>query len=159
MKKFKNYTLKEYSDVLSQKTPIPGGGSAVALSAALGAGLISMVANYSKGKSHDARIEKEIQKILNKSEKLRKRFLDLVDLDAQAYMKVVKARNKGEQAKRKAQAQSQKVPLEICRLCYGAVQLTPFLVSKGNKYLVSDVEVAVELLLSAFNASLAFLKE
>jgi len=37
---------------------------------------------------------------------------------------------------------------------YQALDLTPFLVAKGNPYLLSDVEVAVELLEAGFMSSI-----
>ena len=153
MKEYKNHTIKDYLDVLAKKTPAPGGGSAAALTAALGAALLSMVAHYSLGKTSSRQNEQRIKATLKHSEQLRKRFLMLVDLDAQAYLNLVKTRKaspaKRNAAKRKAAA----VPLEICKLCYKAVQLSPTLVRYGNKYLILDVKVALELLLAAFNAA------
>ena len=154
MKKFKDHTVKQYLDALSIKVPVPGGGSAAALSAAIGVGLISMVANYSKGKSSSKRVELRIKSILQKSEKIRKRLLALVDLDAEAYMKVVESRKASDKVKKAALKKAAGVPLEVSKLCYSAIQLTPFLVKEGNKYLVSDVEVAVELLFSAYKSAL-----
>lgn len=153
MKKYKNHTLGEYLNVLSKKTPVPGGGSAAALTAATGAALVSMVANYSCGKSKFKRIENKISGILKQSEKIRKRLLELVDLDAQAYLGVVKARGASPQIKKRASKKAAKVPHEVCQLCYKAIQLTPFLVENGNQYLVSDIEVAVEMFQAAFNSA------
>lgn len=154
MKKFKNYTLKQYVEQLSQRTPVPGGGSAAALAAALGAALVSMVAHYSLGKGKPALMERKIKKILKESEKLKKRFLALVDLDAQAYLAVVKARKKSPKIKKAALKRAREVPLEVCNRCYEAVELTPFLVHHGNAYLVSDIQVANELLLAAFKSAM-----
>lgn len=154
MKKYKSHTLKEYLNSLSKKTPIPGGGSAAALTAALGLGLISMVANYSKEKSKSKRIEKRILTTIKTSEQIRKRLLQLVDLDAEAYLKVVKSRKSSASARQKALKQARSVPAEVTRLCYKAVQLTPFLIKNGNKHLASDLKIAVEMLLAAYNASL-----
>lgn len=153
MKAYKGYTLKEYLNSLSAKSPVPGGGSAAALTAALGVALISMVANYSKGKSACNRTEARIKGTLQKSERIRKRLLELVDLDAKAYLKVVAARKSSVKAKKSALKKAAAVPREVCRLCYDAIQLTPFLVQKGNKNLISDIEVASELLLAAFNSA------
>ncbi len=138
---------------MSKKTPVPGGGSAAALTAATGAALISMVANYSRGKSKSKRIEDKISSILKQNEKIRKRLLALVDLDAQAYLGVVKARTASPQVKKRASMKAAKVPHEVCQLCYEAIQLTSYLVKNGNQYLVSDIEVAVEMLQAAFNAA------
>mgnify|MGYP001600826961 FL=1 len=153
MTNFKNFTLNQYLDVLAQRTPVPGGGSAAALTAALGAALISMVAHYSLGKGKSAAIEKKIRVILQKSERLRGQFLQLVDLDAQAYLKVVKAQRNA-QAKKAALKKARAVPLEVGRRCYSAVQLTPYLLQHGNQYVISDIQVAVEFLLAAFKSAM-----
>lgn len=153
MKPFRNYSLSEYTRVLSLKVPAPGGGSAAALTAALGAALLSMVANYSLGKTSSRVHEQKIKASLKQSEQLRKRFLALVDLDAKAYLNVVKTRKAAPAKRAAARRKAAEVPLEVCKLCYKAVQLSPTLVRYGNKYLVSDVNVALELLLAAFNAA------
>ena len=153
MKYFKNYSLSEYTRVLSLKVPAPGGGSAAAATAALGAALLSMVANYSLGKTFSRPNKQKIKWALKQSEQLRKRFLALVDLDAQAYLNVVKTRKASPAKRNAARRKAAEVPLEVCKLCYKAVQLSPALVCYGNKYLVSDVKVALELLLAAFNAA------
>lgn len=153
MKKFKNFTLKEYVEVLSKKEPTPGGGSAAAYAGALGVGLILMVAHYSQGKSEKKSIENQLNTLIKKSETYRNRLLELVDLDAEAYMRVVKARKGMQKEKDTAAKAATKIPKEVCKVCYQAVQLLPFLVENGNKHLIGDVEVAAELLLSAFNSA------
>ena len=153
MKKYKNHTLCEYLDVLSKKTPVPGGGSAAALTGATGAALVSMVANYSKGISQSRKTENKICSLLKQSEHIRKRLLELVDLDAQAYLGVVKARKQSAQVKKKALREAAKIPREVCRLCYKGIQLAPYLVEEGNPYLISDIEVAAEMFLAAFNSA------
>lgn len=158
MKPFKNHTLKEYINVLSAKSPAPGGGSAAALSAAVGTALLGMSARYSQGKGRPKNIEKKIARVVKESGKLQARLLELVDLDAKAYLGVVKARQGTPAAKRAASARARAVPLEICRLCLKAVELTPDLVRYGNKHLMSDVEVAVELLVASYKSAMINVK-
>ncbi|MCX5711171.1 MAG: cyclodeaminase/cyclohydrolase family protein [Candidatus Omnitrophica bacterium] len=134
---YKNETIKKYSDDLAAKLPAPGGGSAAALSAALGVSLISMVANFTIGKPKYAKYETEVKKILHDSEKLRAEFLNLVDLDVSAYNS-------------KDMRQALNVPFMCCRLCFEAAKLCPELVKKGNVNLISDVAVAAIMLESAF---------
>jgi len=153
LKKFKNYTLKSYLEILEKKEPVPGGGSACAYSAALAAGLISMVAVYSKNKGKSKTVELRIEKISEQSKGISHRLLELVDLDAKAYLNVVKAKNKSAGEKKKALMEAQKVPAEICQLSYRAVNLISYLVKNGNKYLISDLEVAAELLFSAHRSA------
>lgn len=134
---YKDESLNKYLDDLAAKLPAPGGGSAAALTAAMGASLISMVVNFTLGKAKYAEYEKELKKILEKSEKLREEFLNLVDLDVMAY-------------KSRHVRDALDVPLMVCRLCFEAILLCPALIKKGNINLISDVAVAAILLESAF---------
>jgi formiminotetrahydrofolate cyclodeaminase len=134
---YKDSTLQKYLDDLAAKLPAPGGGSAAALAAALGASLISMVINFTLGKPKYAQYEKELRKALAKSESLKQEFLNLVDLDVAAY-----------QSKNLKDTLS--VPFMVTRLCFEAINLCPDLIKKGNVNLISDVAVAAVLLESAF---------
>jgi formiminotetrahydrofolate cyclodeaminase len=138
--KYKNQTLTKYLNDLAAKIPAPGGGSAAALNAALGASLLSMVVNFTLGKPKYAAFQKELKLIFAKSERLRKQFLELVDRDVLAY-----------QSKNIHKALA--IPFETARLCCQAVQLCPPLVKRGNLNLISDVAVAAVLLESAFAAA------
>ena len=156
---FASKTLEEYLDQLSRKEPVPGGGSAAALSAALGAGLVSMVANYSVGrKANTKAVDRKLNNILKQSEAIRRRLLELVSLDSEVYLKVSTARSLDKKVQKQAAKAARAVPLEVCKLCYKAIDLTPFLVLEGNPYLLSDVKVAVELLMAAFNGALIMVR-
>jgi formiminotetrahydrofolate cyclodeaminase len=151
---FKEKTLQEYLDQLSRREPVPGGGSAAALTAAMAVSLISMVTNYSIGrKSNTKAVDQRLTRILSQSEPIRLRLLELTSLDSEAYLKVSAARSLDKKAQRKAAKEAKAVPQEVCKLCFKAIQLTPYLADKGNPHLLSDVEVALELLLSAFYAA------
>ena len=137
---YKEACLKKYLDDLAARLPAPGGGSAAAFNAALGAALISMVVNFTLGKPKYAQYEFELKETLGKSEKLREEFLALVDLDVVAYQS-------------KDLNQALDVPLRIARLCVEAAKLCPPLIRKGNVNLISDVAVAAILLESAFTSA------
>ncbi len=158
MKKFKDHTLQEYLDRLAAREPVPGGGSAAALSSALGTGLIAMVTQYSLGKDKPKAVEAKFQKILSRTHGIRERLLALVDEDAQGYLGIVAARKLDKKAQKTAAKKAAQVPREICRLSYEVVELTPFVVEHGNPYLMSDVEVALELLLAGFHSALVMVK-
>ena len=134
---YKNQNLIKFLDDLSAKLSAPGGGSAAALTAAMGASLISMVVNLTLGKPKYIAFEHELKEILAKSEKLRNDFLGLVDLDVVAYQS-------------KDIRKALDVPLMLARLCCEAAKLCPPLIKKGNLNLISDVGVAAVLLESAF---------
>ncbi len=130
-------TLKEYLNDLAARLPAPGGGSAAAMSSALGAALLSMVLNFTIGKPKYAEYENELKMMLVSSQGLRNDFLRLVDLDVTAYQ----SRNAKE---------SLDVPLKVCRLSFEAMQLCLPLIKKGNSNLISDVAVAAVLLEAGF---------
>jgi formiminotetrahydrofolate cyclodeaminase len=133
-------SLREYLNDLAAKLPAPGGGSAAALNAALGVSLVSMVVNFTIGKPKYAKYETELKSILEKSEKLRTEFLDLVDLDVVAY-------------KSKNLRDALDIPFMVARLCFEGIKLCPPLIKKGNINLISDVAVAAIFLESAFSAA------
>jgi formiminotetrahydrofolate cyclodeaminase len=137
---YKDETLKKYLDDLAAKLPAPGGGSAAALSAALGASLISMVVNFTLGKPKYAQYGNELKNIVEKAEKLKIKFLNLVDLDVEAY-------------KSKNLSDALNVPFMVCSLCSEGIKLCPPLIKKGNINLISDVAVAAILLESAFSSA------
>jgi formiminotetrahydrofolate cyclodeaminase len=137
---YKDETLKKYLDDLAAKLPAPGGGSAAALTAGLGASLISMVVNFTIGKPKYASVEAELKTILEKSEKLKEEFLRLVDLDVVAY-------------ESKNIRDALDVPFMVARLCFEGIRLCLPLVTKGNVNLISDVAVAAILLEAAFSSA------
>jgi methenyltetrahydrofolate cyclohydrolase len=137
---YKDKSLKKYLNDLAAKLPAPGGGSASAMNAAMGASLISMVVNFTLGKPKYARFEKELKSIFKNSEELRNELLDLVDLDILAY-------------KSKNLQEAMEVPFMVCGLCFKTAKLCPPLINKGNINLISDVVVAAILLESAFKSA------
>lgn len=136
-----NKSLKKYLDDLAAKLPAPGGGSGAALVAGLGSALISMVINFTLGKPKYAKYKKDLTKWLSISERIRKRFLQLVDLDIVAF-------------KSKDINKALNVPLEVTRLCLEAIRLCPPLVKKGNINLITDVAVAAIMLEAGFSSAL-----
>ena len=70
--------LHYYLDELASVKSTPGGGSASALSGAMGAALASMVARLTLGKADYVEVQPEIEALLQQTEKLRGRFQELI---------------------------------------------------------------------------------
>ena len=137
---YANKSIKRYLNDLAGRLPAPGGGSGAALAAGLGAALIGMVINFTLGKPRYARYQGDLTRMLSASERIRRRLLELVDLDVLAF-------------KSKDINKAVNVPLEVSRLCSEAMRLCPPLVKKGNINLISDVAVAAILLEAGFSSA------
>ena len=74
-----------------------------------------MVTRYSQGKGKTPSVEKQFTRILKTSEQLRVRLLELVDLDAQAYQGIVRARKLSIKEKKKAEKEAQAISKEVCK--------------------------------------------
>jgi len=163
MGEYKGESLEKYLDDLAAKLPAPGGGSVVALVAALGAGLLSMVSNFTLGKEKYRENQEEIEKILKRSEQLRKKLTELVDEDVRLYGEVSHAyklpgstgKEKGMRSKtiERAYKHALTVPLEVAGCCRQGLDLARRLVDIGNMRLVSDVGVAAGLLEAALKGA------
>jgi len=148
-------TVRDYAAVVAAREPVPGGGSVAALAGALGAGLTSMVCNYTAGNVKYAAVEADVRRILARADALRDKLLKLVDEDTQVYAQVTAAyklpRATGEEKAARREAIQQAliaaaaVPMEIGRAAREVALLDQELVGIGNPNLVSDVGVAVLL--------------
>jgi formiminotetrahydrofolate cyclodeaminase len=152
-------TLQHYLDDLASAQPTPGGGSASALSGAMGAALASMVCRLTLGKSDYAEVQSEIENILEQTEQLRARFQQLLDEDIAAYGRLsacykMPRETDEERAARTAAIQKQLVeaalvPLEMVQC---AAQLTQYCVriaEIGNVNVLSDIATAAALATAA----------
>ncbi len=78
-------SLATFLDHLASNAPTPGGGSVAALCGALSAALGSMVANLTLGREKYRDVEPTIHAALERSERLRSDFLQLINDDIAAY--------------------------------------------------------------------------
>ncbi len=137
MVKYCRKSVEKYNCCLAAGSAVPGGGSAAAVAAAMGTALLSMVINFSVGRKAYAAHEKRLKEILSEAEKLRVRFLELADLDSEAFS--------GRDMRR-----SLDISFIICRLCYEAVKFCPEVLKKGNPNLCTDTGTAAAMLEAAF---------
>jgi glutamate formiminotransferase/formiminotetrahydrofolate cyclodeaminase len=138
-----------FLDDLAAGTPTPGGGSAAAYAAAMGAGLLSMVARLTIGKKKYAEVEAQMQTALEKAESLRADLTATVDEDAAAFeavmsaFKLPKETAKQEKARSKAigsaTLRAAQIPLEVARKATHVIELAKEVTEQGNLNAVSDV--------------------
>ena len=152
-------SAREFLDQLASNAPTPGGGSAAALAGALGAGLVSMVCQFTVGREKYAEVEADMQRVLSRSEELRAELQEAVDADIQAYGSYGRASamsrdTDDEKAARAAALQgalreSTEVPLGVAERCAELLGLAVEAAEKGNVYLISDAAVGAEMAAAA----------
>lgn len=156
-------TIQEFINVLSSKEPVPGGGGASALAAAVGMALGSMVANLTAGKKKYAEYQAQIEDILQKAEALTKELLAGMDKDAEAFEPLAKAyglpKDTEEQiAQRtkvmeKALLDASLAPLSLMEQILKAMELTGTLADIGSNLAISDAGVSIQMLSAALNGA------
>jgi len=152
-------SLQEYLDDLASDRPTPGGGSTAALSGAMGAALVCMVARLTPGKADYAAVQPEIETIIERVERLRTRFQQLVQADIEAYgqlsacFKMPRTTSEEKVARTKAiqeqLVEAALVPLEMAERAAELVQDCQRIAEIGNKHVLSDIGVAATLAFSA----------
>jgi formiminotetrahydrofolate cyclodeaminase len=146
-------TLKAYLEDLAAKSPTPGGGSAAALSAAIGVSLLSMVANYTAGNPKYKDSSERASVILAKVKTARARLETLVDEDVEAYgrlSKTLKEKGNDKNAMEAAYKEAVNPPFEVCKISADCLNLCDELAEFGNRSLITDTAIAVILLEGAF---------
>ncbi|MBQ9389824.1 MAG: cyclodeaminase/cyclohydrolase family protein [Synergistaceae bacterium] len=149
----------EFSKLLGAKVSMPGGGAASALVGALGSALCQMAANFTVGNKRYLDVEDEMKSIVERSDKLRARLIELADEDAKAFPELSAAWKLPKDAPdrqaifEKAALNACKAPLEMVKCCCEAIDLLSVVMEKGNVMLISDVGCGVLLCEAAMNSA------
>ena len=138
-------SLKDFTQVLADKVPVPGGGGTAALCGALAASLGAMAANYTVGKKKYEMYEEDVRELLKTADKLRIKLLDLVEEDAIAFEPLSKAYAipkddpAREEALQEATLAAAYTPLDIMDACADVIDVLDELADKCNRLMISDV--------------------
>jgi len=152
-------TVRDLTERLASRDPVPGGGSASALAGALGAALVEMVCELTVGKPEYEDVDAVARQISAGAGELRGSLLAAAEEDAAAYLDVVAARRlprdgDEERAARKAaigeaSVAATEVPLRVARLATEVLELAASIASVGNRNAVSDAGAAALLAAAA----------
>lgn len=143
--KFLRKSLAGYLDMLADRTSVPGGGSAAALVAAIGAGLVLMAARYSR---------KVPSRRLRLLDTCFKRLRKNIEEDSRVYWAWDQARRRHASIRvlKRLRARTQEVPTEVIREAQRAEQSAKQLKASINPYLLSDFKMGLRLLRVAQSA-------
>ena len=152
-------TVAAFTEELASPAPVPGGGGASALAAAIGVSLGDMVGELTVGKKKYANVEEEIQSLMARAQALRIRFLELVDADAAAFAPLAKAYGIPKEDPNRVQIMEEalktacSVPMDIMRACAEAIDIIEEFAAKGSKLAVSDAGCGAILCKAAMQAA------
>lgn len=140
----------------SSSDPTPGGGSASALSSAIGASLLMMVCGLPKTKSNSDEDRTRLQAAALTLTGYRQELTEAVDADTRAYDQVVAAyklpkatddeKRVRKDAIQRAMRAATDVPLRVMRLSADALKESAIVAAHGHSGASSDVGVAIALL-------------
>jgi len=163
--RLRDLTLDRFVSVLASAEPVPGGGSASAVAASLGAALIAMVASLSEGRARYVMYADVHRRTKAAGTELADRLLTIADDDAAAYatfsaaMKMPRE-TPDEQALRRDAMQAaaraaSEVPFRCVEACLEVVEGAELLAARCNVNASSDLDVAVLLAVAAAKGAAA----
>ena len=141
---FAQASCTEFVTVLASNAPVPGGGGASALVAAIGTALGNMVGSLTVGKKKYADVEEEIIALKAKCDKLQADLLAQIELDAKGFEPLSKAYGipkdnpDRDRILEDATVVACQVPVKIMELCCEALDAIAVFAAKGSRLAVSD---------------------
>jgi formiminotetrahydrofolate cyclodeaminase len=149
-------------DRFASSEPTPGGGSAAALSGALAAALVEMVAGLEKTRTGAPEEREKLDAAKASAAKAGARLRQLVDLDSASYDAVTaayrlpKATDEEKAARTAAIAGAMRhateIPLETCERAAEVLRSAALALAHGNPNAASDARTAIALCRAALDA-------
>lgn len=157
-------TVKDFLAELKSASPAPGGGSAAALTGAVGAALAVMVGNLTLGNARYPEAQDEVKALLPQLEEQLARLQRYVDEDTAVFNQVMAAYRRPKateeeqavrrQAAQQALKQAASLPMTVAECCREVLELAGRMLAIGNANAASDAAVAGRLAHAAMWAAI-----
>jgi formiminotetrahydrofolate cyclodeaminase len=145
-------SIEQFLEALASQSPTPGGGSVAAITAAMGAALVSM-----------AELEADMHRTLDAATGLRTRLLELVEADVAVFDQVMAAYRLPRASEAERQNRSEviqaalraatEVPLTCAGLCLEIMRLSEWIAANGNAGVITDAGAAALTAYAALRSS------
>jgi methenyltetrahydrofolate cyclohydrolase len=163
MSKLTDLTVTALLESFASPAPTPGGGSAAALTGALGASLLMMVAALPRTRGGTDTDRAALDDVLRELRHSRDHLAGLVDQDSDAYDAVMRGYRLPKASEQDREARTAaiqaalhgatEVPIDVMRACHAAVREGITVARSGNPSAASDTAVAFELLHAALKGA------
>lgn len=166
MKDYSALTLRDYLKELSSDAPVPGGGSVSAYAAALGLGLIQMVAGITlkrkikpdlsaEAKAEEEKRRESLKEIIDQVESVKQQALETVSTDPQVYDEVMAgyAKKVSDTEMDRLLQKAFQMQLELAHEIAQALDLNGKLAGLVQGAIKNDLIVAQQLLRAAFQGA------
>ncbi|MCC6476382.1 cyclodeaminase/cyclohydrolase family protein [bacterium] len=152
-----------FIEQVASKAPAPGGGSAAALSGAVGAGLLNMVCHFTVGKKGYEAVTEEMSRVREQVSELRVELTSQIDEDTAAFNRFRVANRMAEDSdaaisRKKAEVEAAtretiEAPRVTMQLCAKGLELAVTIITKGNKNTLSDAATGAEMLMAGLDGA------
>ena len=146
-----NLSVKEFTEKIASKVPVPGGGGACAAAASIAAALGDMVGEYTAGKKAYASVDARIRELMAEAQELRAGLLECINEDAESFDALSKAyKIPKDDPSREAVIENclkgaASGPLKIFRLCMRTIEVLKEFAEIGSKNIISDAATGAAL--------------
>ena len=157
-------TVQDLIAAFRSSEPTPGGGSAAALTGAVGTALLAMVASLTRPRASTAEEIERLADAGRRCTELSKELTASIDRDSDAYQAVLAAyrlpKGTSEESARRSECIQKALhgattsPLDVMRRCSAALSQAPTVAALGNRNASSDVQAGLELLGAALRAAM-----
>jgi formiminotetrahydrofolate cyclodeaminase len=152
-------SVNQWSDAVATASPTPAGGAVAALTSALAAALVTMVAGLTTRREKYAAVHGHAQEVLERAESLRAELLELATYDAEAVAEYLEAlrlpqgtefeRTAREAARRTTLLEAARVQLELLHQAGEVAALAEAMTGSGVSTAIGDAATAAFLAVAA----------